>query len=292
MSQTVQPNKKVSFRSKDVTICPICDEEHQREQMFAGGGRLIAGKLTIELRRLYEKNKKFGRIHPNDYIISVCPGCLYACFPKDWNVLPGPDLEKIKSQSNDRKVNIEKILGPLDFNEDRNIVLGAASYLLAVDCYQNRSPSIAPTPKKAVCAMRSAWYFEDLHQEFPDFNFEKVRDLLYLKAASWYGSSLEIMQNGAEPIDMATGILGPDSDKNWGFDGVKYLNAYLASRYKDKLVEDKGKQLKMLTSAKRMLARLYGSGKSKKDKPSVLIEMTRDLYDQLAAQIEELGGDK
>ncbi|EMG10816.1 hypothetical protein LEP1GSC151_0025, partial [Leptospira interrogans serovar Grippotyphosa str. LT2186] len=36
---------------------PICNEVHQKENMFQGGGRLIAGKLTIELRRLYEKNK-------------------------------------------------------------------------------------------------------------------------------------------------------------------------------------------------------------------------------------------
>ena len=77
--------------------------------MFQGGGRLIAGKLTKELRRLYEKNKKYGRINPNDYVIVVCPKCLYASFPKDWSLLVGPDLDRMKSQSGDRKVNIEKI---------------------------------------------------------------------------------------------------------------------------------------------------------------------------------------
>ena len=109
VSTKVEPLKKASFRSKDNSVCPVCDTIHQREQMFQGGGRLIAGKLTKELRRLYEKNKKYGRINPNDYVIVVCPKCLYASFPKDWSLLVGPDLDRMKSQSGDRKVNIEKI---------------------------------------------------------------------------------------------------------------------------------------------------------------------------------------
>ena len=65
----VEPPKKASFRSKDNSVCPVCDTIHQREQMFQGGGRLIAGKLTKELRRLYEKNlghlRESGRYYFN-----------------------------------------------------------------------------------------------------------------------------------------------------------------------------------------------------------------------------------
>lgn len=148
MSQAAAQSKKVSFRAKESTACPICDENHQKEQMFQGGGRLIAGKLAQDLRRLYEKNKKFGRVSPLDYVMTVCPRCLYSSFPKDWNALNPADNEAIRMATDARRSYIEKILGPLDFTQDRQIVLGAASYLLGMDCYQLRGVSVAPTPKK------------------------------------------------------------------------------------------------------------------------------------------------
>ncbi|MBP9884647.1 MAG: DUF2225 domain-containing protein [Leptospiraceae bacterium] len=288
----VEPLKKASFRSKDNSVCPVCDTIHQREQMFQGGGRLIAGKLTKELRRLYEKNKKYGRINPNDYVIVVCPKCLYASFPKDWSTLAGPDLERMKYQSGDRKVNLEKIIGPTDFSAERNLITGAGSFLLAIDSYQNRSPKDAPTPKKAVCALKAAWYFDDMHVEFPNLGYDKVRDTLYQKAASWYGLTLDIMQTGAEPVDSAAPILGPDTDNNWGFDGVIYLNAYLTMKFRDMMSDIPDERVKLLAKSKRMLAKLYGSGKSSKSKPSAILDMAKELYDELAKLIESLGGEK
>jgi uncharacterized protein (DUF2225 family) len=285
-------NKKISFRAKENSVCPICDEVHQKEQMFQGGGRLIAGKMTQELRRLYEKNKKFGRVGPNDYILSVCPRCLYTSFTKDWDSLAPTELESIKLGSDQRRSFLEKILGPLDFSQERNIVLGAASYLLAIECYQKRGMNIAPTPKKAICAVRGAWYFEDLHADYPEMNFDKVRDFLYKKAAIYYSQTLEYMQNGQEPVDSIQGMLGPDTDNNWGFDGVVYLNAYLTRKFLAQLAEKKEDQLNLLIRAKRMLARLYGSGKSSKNKPSAIIEMARELYDEYGVMIEEMGGEK
>ena len=285
-------SRKATFRAKENTVCPICKAEHQKEQMFQGGGRLIAGKTTQELRRLYEKNKKYGRLNPNDYVMVVCPNCYYSAFPKDFPTMSPEDSARLKLQTNDRKVNLEKILGPVDFSEDRNIATGAGSYLLGIDCYQNRAPLIAPTPKKAVCAIRAAWYFSDLAEEFPNMNFDKLRDLLYQKAAIWYGETLDIMQTGSEPVDSAVGILGPDTDNNWGFDGVMYLNAYLRNKFKEQLASTPADQLELLVRAKRMLSRIYGSGKSSKSKPSVIIEMTKELYEQLGDTIEAMGGEK
>ncbi|MDX1957798.1 MAG: DUF2225 domain-containing protein [Leptospiraceae bacterium] len=284
--------KKASFRAKEMTTCPICDTQHQKEQMFQGGGRLIAGKLTQELRRLYEKNKKFGRINPNDYVISVCPRCLYAAYSKDWSTLSGAEIERIKQYAGDRKVNLEKILGPVDFNQERNLITGTASFLLAIDCYQHRVAGTAPTPKKAVSALKAGWYFDDLHNEFGHLGYDKVRDLMYQKATIWYGRTLEIMQTGSEPVDSVAGMLGPDTDNNWGFDGVIYLNAYLTMKFKDELAPDVNKRLEMLVRAKRMLAKLYGSGKSSKSKPSVLLDMARELYDELGGLIDSMGGEK
>lgn len=293
MKTTTQVPKKATFRAKENTVCPVCGEGHLREQMFQGGGRLIAGALTKELRRLYEKNKKFGRLNPSDYIITVCPKCLYSAFPKDWSTLSGEEVNRLKQQTNDRKVHLEKIIGSTDFNQDRTIITGAGSYLLAIDCYQSRVPNIAPTPKKAVCALRSAWYFDDLHKEFPEYGFDRVRDLLYQKAAIWYGRSLEVMQNGAEPVEAgAAAILGPDTDNNWGFDGVIYLNAYLTLKFKDQLSSSDEKKVEMLSTAKRMLGKIYGSGKSSKSKPSALLDMAKELYDELRTELETLGGEK
>ncbi|MCE9499465.1 MAG: DUF2225 domain-containing protein [Leptospira sp.] len=292
MLASSQQSKKASFRAKENSVCPVCDEIHQKENMFQGGGRLIAGKLTQDLRRLYEKNKKFGRINPNDYVISVCPKCLYATLQKDWSSISAPEIAKLKNSAPQRREFLEKILGPLDFKEDRNIVLGAGSYLLAVDCYQNRAPTCAPTPKKAVCAIRAAWYFDDLNTEYPGMSFDKVRDILYQRAATWYGITLEIMQSGSEPIDSAAGMLGPDTDNNWGFDGVVYLNAYLTMKFKDQMGDTPEKKLDLLVRAKRMLARLYGSGKSSKSKPSVIIDMSKELYEEYGKVIEEMGGEK
>ncbi|WCL50046.1 DUF2225 domain-containing protein [Leptospira sp. GIMC2001] len=289
---TASQNKKISFRAKENSVCPVCNEVHQKEQMFQGGGRLIAGKLTQELRRLYEKNKKFGRVGPNDYIITVCPRCLYASFNKDWDGLAANEAEALRASSDQRRSFLEKILGPLDFNEDRNIILGVASYLLAIECYQKRGLSVAPTPKKALCAIRAAWYFDDLTLEFPDLKFNEIRDFMFKKAAIYYSMTLELMQNGQEPVDSIQGMLGPDSDNNWGFDGVVYLNAYLTRKFLSQLAEKKEDQLNLLIRAKRMLARLYGSGKSSKGKPSAIIEMARELYDEYGALIEEMGGEK
>jgi len=287
-----KPAKKASYRAKENTTCPVCGESHQKENMFQGGGRLIAGKLTQELRRLYEKNKKFGRIHPSDYVILVCPRCLYASFSKDWSDVNEEERLHIKAKAGDRRTYIEKIFGKLDFEEDRNLVLGGASYMLAIDSYQLRGSGIAPTPKKAVCAIRAAWYFDDLNEEFPEQGFDKLRDYMYKKSVGWYSKTLDIMQSGIEPIDSATAILGPDTDNNWGFDGVIYLNAYLTNKFKDQLAGSEAEKLDLLVRAKRMLARLYGSGKSSKSKPSAIIDMARELYDEYGKLIEEMGGDK
>ncbi len=286
-----QQGKKISFRSKDLIKCQVCATDHQKEQLFMGGGRLIAGNLTKDLRRIYEKNKKFGRVNPNDYVINVCPKCLYASFPKDWN-LNQEDLSRIKGSIGDRRANLERILGPIDFNLDRNLVLGAASYLLAIDCYQLRGPGVAPTPKKGVSAIKGAWYFDDLHSEFPTIGFDKIKDLLYRKATVWYASTLEMMTSGTEPVDLASQVLGPDTDNNWGFDGVIYLNSFLTMKYKEQLAHTPEKQLDLLVKAKRSLAKLYGGGKASKSKPSAILELAKETYDDMNATIEALGGEK
>lgn len=282
--------RNISFRSKDQSRCPICNHTFTREQLLTGGGRLIAGDLSVELRRGYNESRKFGRVIPLIYPIVVCPQCLFSSFPVDFNMVNASALDGLKQTTINRRTGIEKIVGPIDFNEDRHLVHGAASYLLAIDCYQHRGLEVAPTPKKAICSIRAAWLFGDMNDEFPNMGFDKIRDFMYLKAVQYYRSVLEIMSRGTEPHDQFTSLLGPDTDKNWGFDGVIYLNGYLTYKYIDAITKDRARQIKYLDEAKRFLGKLYGMGKSSKSKPSMIIDLSKDLYDEISGKLQLLTG--
>ena len=285
-------SKSISYRVKTADHCPVCNHEFHREQLHSGGGRLIAGKLTEELRRLYEISKKFGRVYPLAYEIITCPQCLFSGMQNDFNKLEKEEVAELKGGASDRRMRIEQILGPLDFNEERNLVLGAASYLLAIDCYQKRDMSVAPTPKKAICSMRGAWLFGDLSEEFPGMGFDKIRDFLYMKAVEYYHPTLEIMSTGREPHDQFLKYLGPDTDKNWGFDGVIYLNGFLTRKYLDTIAPTDEEKIKVLDQCKMHLGKLYGMGRASSSKPTAIIDLSKDLYEAITAQLEELSGEE
>ncbi len=277
--------KKISFRQKNPTICPICSYEFQKEEMLTGGGRLIAGKLTDELRRQYEKNQKFEKIYPLAYIITVCPRCLYAAYPRDVDKITPEEIEKMKESARTRSNSIKKLFGSLNFEEDRNLMTGAASYLLAVDCYAYRGKDAAPTFKKAVSSIRAAWLFGDLANENPEKPFKKVSHFFYMKAYGFYHKALQILQTGEEILEDA-GNIGPDYEKNWGYDGVLYMCAILTVKFGIK-EPDVQKRINNFELTKRYLSRLFGDGKASKTRPGDLIEMIRDLYDKINLLIDE-----
>ncbi len=277
--------KKVSFRQKTPTKCPICSFEHNKEDMLTGGGRLIAGKLTDELRRTYDKNEKWGKIYPMAYILQVCPNCLYTAYPKDFLDITEEEIEKIKKTTQARVASLKKFFGDISFKTDRNLVLGAASYLLAVDCYSFRRKNIAPTFKNAMSSIRAAWLFKDLAVQIPDKPYGKISDFFYRKAYNYYQEVLELVQTGKEPVE-AAGNIGPDTDKNWGYEGILYMVAILTLKVGVQ-EPDITKRIENFTKTKRYLSRLFGSGKSSKSKPGALIDMTRDLYDKMTLMLEE-----
>lgn len=282
--------KAISYRVKEGIACPVCSFDYRREKLHSGGGRLIAADLTNELRRLYQVSKKFGRVYPLAYEVCTCPQCLYSAYEIDYKNLATDELQEIKAASQDRRMQIEKILGPLDFNEDRNLVLGAASYLLAIDCYQKRGIEVAPTPKKAISSMRAAWLIGDLEDEFPGKGFAKVQDLLYMKAVTYYSPMLEIMGTGSEAHEKFIKLLGPDTDKNWGFDGVIYLNGYLSNKYLARITNSEEQRIAVLERNKQHLGKLYGAGRSSSSKPSVIINLAKDLYEDISKQLDQLKG--
>ena len=89
--------------------------------------------------------------------------------------------------------------------------------------------------------------------------------------------------NGEERISNLPSF-GPDLDKNYGFDGVVYLNGLFEYKFGQKI--DMEKRLKALDENKRALARMFGLGKSSKSKPGPLLEHARNLYDQLTAELK------
>jgi len=279
---------RISFRQKKAIVCPVCGTEFYREEMLTGRGRLIAGKLTDELRRLYEKSPKYGIIYPLAYVLNVCPKCLFTAFPKDFLNLEPDELQKIKGTTLKRLKNLYTLFPNIDFNNDRNLFIGAASYVLCVDCYGLRNRSIAPTVKRAICSIRAAWLLGDLYKVMPEYPYDKLQKFYYKKATLLYADVVELAQTGKEPFDKAVTILGPDIDKNYGYDGILYVSGILGKKYGESIFKDPKKLLNFYENVKRSLSRLFGSGKSSRNKPSDLLDMTKDLYEEMGRRIENL----
>ena len=281
----MEESKKISFRQKNTTLCPVCKNEFYREEMFTGGGRLIVEKLTDELRRIYKESKKFGKIHPLVYLLNVCPNCLYTAYPKDFSDVTDAEILKLQEMRPARKNAVMKFFGDIDFKDDRNLMLGAASYMLAVDCYNFRKKNVAPTFKKAVSSIRGAWLFADLADDYPEQPYKKMSLFFYKKAYEYYLQVIELLQNGNEPAD-AAGNMGPDADKNWGYEGILYLMAVLTVKIGSR-EKDIEKRMENFNTSKKYLSRLFGMGKSSKTRPSDLLDKTKDLYDKINEMLAE-----
>jgi len=279
---------KITFRSKKPLVCPVCGNEFYREEMFTGGGRLIAGKLTLELRRLYEPSKKYGVVNPLLYPVTVCPQCLFASFKEDFTKINAKYIETAKSNTQRRHNNISKIFGkPLDFSLNRTLEHGAASYLLAVEGYSYFDKWASPTIKKAISSLRAAWLFGDLEIANPmQTQFGDVQNFFYKKALFFYNEAIERGQKGLESYDGVRNF-GPDTDKNFGYEGLLYLIGYLTNKLSF-YEKDIQKRKESLEIGKRVISKMFGSGKASKDKPSDILMMTRDLYDEMSESIKEL----
>ena len=275
---------KITFWSKNEITCPICENSFKREELLTGRGRLIAGELTGELRRLYEPSQKYGDVCPLVYPVTVCPSCYYAAFAVDFENPPEESRAGISSGTEERKESLMKILPDVDFTVNRGLKEGAASYFLAISCYEFFTPRQVPTIKRGISALRAAWIFNDLHKKYPNENYDYLAKIFYYKAQFFYGMAVEYEQDGTESLaDVAH--LGPDLDKNYAHDGVFYLGGLLEFKYGDK--SDPETRKKRLEFAKRAVARLFGMGKASKSKPSALLDNARELYEQMSAESNE-----
>jgi uncharacterized protein (DUF2225 family) len=278
--------KKLTFFSKNKFECPVCEEKFYKEDLLSGGGRMIAGTLTRDLRRLYEPSKKYGEIFPLIYTIIVCPRCYYAAFPQDFFSPPETALPQLEEDTERRQKTIEPLFGSLDFKEPRTLKEGAASYFLAIMCCDFFTKDESPTIKQAVAALRAAWIFSDLYHRLPGDNYDYLALNFYRKARFFYSQAVEKEQNGTEGIG-AMKNLGPDIEKNYGYDGVLYLSGLFEYLHGSR--RDARKRAAALGRAKTSVAKIFGMGKASKNKPAVLLDRAKDLYDDMGKELEKLG---
>lgn len=276
---------KISYWSKNRCHCPVCQNNFEREEMLSGSGRMIAGELTDELHRIFEPSAKYGQIYPVIYSIGACPKCHTALFWSDFEeIQDNNSLNELLADSKKRKEIVNNMFPYYELTRERNLLDGAAMYYLALLSYEKVDLSYAPTMKRAIISLRLAWICRDLQKLVPEHNYDYAAEVFYRKAQFFYEQTLINETQRIETIAKITNF-GPDVDKNYGYDGVIYLNSLLEYKYGQK--EDMQMRYKKLDANKRSIARIFGLGKSSKSKPGPLLEKSRDLYDKLTATLNE-----
>ena len=274
--------KKVTFISKEPIVCPVCEASFNREELFSG--RVNAGDLTDELHRTYIPTHNYGEVHPLVFEVTACPACWYSTFKNDFSALPAKLAPQLRDDTASRVAAAQRIFPDVDFNQPRDLMEGAAAYYLGMICYESLPKEFSPTIKQALCALRSAWLCDYLDERHPGENYAYVGRLLHGKARFLYRLAIDLEQKGAEQLTTVK-WLGPDTDKNYGFEGVLYLAAMLELKYGSR--EDEAKRLEILDSSKRTIAKMFGIGRKSKSKPGVLVDKVRDLYEALKKELHQ-----
>jgi len=273
---------RISFQSKEEYSCPVCDANFHREELH--GGRIIAGKITDELHRLYEPSAKYGIVYPLAYQATVCPKCWFASMDKDFQSFPQQSKERAKTDRENRMKNTKLIFPSADFTQPRDLVNGAASLYLVLHCYDYYPKQFSPTIKQAISALRTGWLLDEMNEKYPGFHYDWLARLFKKKSQFLYNEAIFKEQSGKENL---SGIknFGPDTDKNYAYEGALYLSGLLLFKYGQR--DNLELRAETLGSAKRTIAKMFGLGKSSKSKPGPLLENARELYDNINKELNE-----
>jgi uncharacterized protein (DUF2225 family) len=276
--------RKVSFQSKEQYVCPVCGARFRREELLSGSGRLIAGSLTDELHRLYEPSAKYGEIFPLAYQATVCPECWFAAMDKDFLDLPKAEWDRALAGRDKRMEELGLILPGVDFFQPRNLISGAASLYLAARCYDYYGKEFSPTIKQGIALLRGGWLLDEVDKKYPGQHYDWLALLFKKKAQFFYAEAIRREQSGEEPLSGINNF-GPDTDKNYAYEGALYLSGLLRLRYGPR--NDPRTRAESLGEAKRTIAKIFGLGKSSKSKPGPLLEHARNLYDNINRELNE-----
>ena len=274
---------KVSFLSKKEYECPVCGARFRKEELLSGGGRLIAGPMTDELHRLYEPSAKYWEIFPLVYQAVVCPECWFAAMDQDFMELGGAGLASAQDDREGRVKDVKLLFGPLDFSSPRGLAEGAASQYLVTRCYGYFDKNFSRTIKRGLSSLRAAWLFDDLAKKNPRQHYDWLALLFRRKAQFLYNEAIRLEQSGKETLS-AMKSFGPDTDKNYAYEGVLYLCAYLRFKYGPS--EPVQRRLS-LEDARRTIAKIFGMGKSSREKPGPLLDHARQIYDTINKELNE-----
>ena len=277
---------KVSFQSREDYSCPVCGTVFSREELLSGSGRLIAGNLTDELHRLYEPSQRYGEVFPLIYTVTVCPECWFSAMDReDFTDVPGETRRNAETDSVKRITETKLIFQDIDFHSPRDLISGTASLYLAVRCYEYFTKEYSPTIKQGISALRTGWMLDIMGKKFPGQHFDWLALLFKKKANYFYDEAIRREQNGKETLS-GLRIFGPDTDKNYGYDGALYLSALLKFKYG--FLDNPVHRVPALGEAKRTIARIFGVGKSSKSKPGPLLEHARALYENISRELNEM----
>jgi hypothetical protein len=203
---------------------------------------------------------------------------------QDFTLIPPEVVEVIRGEQERRINDTRLVFQSLDFTEPRGLEEGCASYFLAAACYEHFPKEFSPTFKRGLCCLRAAWICNDLHRKRPNDNYDYLARVFYRKARFFYAYAVAQEQNGKETLSGATN-LGPDLDKNYGYDGVLYLTGLLEYKYGPQ--NDPAKRRTALQRAKRTVARIFGMGKASKNKPAAILDNARDVYEEITKELGE-----
>jgi len=284
MKKYVEKEIKISFQSKEEYSCPVCEAAFHREELLTGGGRQIAGVLTDELHRLYEPSAKYGDVYPLVYQATVCPECWYASMDKDFSAIPQAARKLALNDQHKRMADIMEIFPFLDYKKNRNLEAGAASQYLVVRCYDYFPKQFSPTIKQGIAALRTGWLFDELDKKAPGQHYDWLATLFKKKALFFYNEAILREQSGKENLSGVKNF-GPDTDKNYGYEGALYLSSLL--RFKYAFQDKPDLRNPALGEAKRTIAKIFGVGKSSKAKPGPLLEHARGLYEKISKELKE-----
>jgi uncharacterized protein (DUF2225 family) len=275
---------RISFQSKEEFVCPVCETSFHREELLTGGGRLIAGALTNELHRFYEPSSKYGDVYPLVYQATVCPECWFASMDKDFSQLPPAKVKLVRDDQEKRIADTRLIFPAVDFRSPRELVSGAASQYLTLRCYDFFTKEFSPTIKQGLAALRTGWLLDDMHQKKKGQHYDWLAVLFKKKAQFLYNEALRLEMAGKESLS-GLNAFGPDTDKNYSYEGALYLSALLKLKYGP--LDNPAQRVASLEESKRTIAKIFGLGKSSKSKPGPLLEYARNIYESINKELNE-----
>jgi len=202
----------------------------------------------------------------------------------DFPLIPKENIQKARNDMTQR-INETRLVFPfIDYNENRTLMEGAASQYLTLRCYDYYNKQTSPTIKQGLASIRCAWLLDEMNKKFPGQHYDWLALLFRKKAMYLYNEALAREQTGKETLS-GMKVFGPDTDKNYAYEGMLYMCAYL--RYNFGSAHDETERKASLEDARRTIAKLFGMGKASKDKPGAFLEHARKLYDTINQKLTE-----